>query len=239
MNVSPVVPLTSVLNCVHVHVLSTSLRLKPFNLRGRKSFSIVGIETATHGSSRSSGPFSSWNGTGHCPSLSSSPGCTGASGQGDTGSRSSKSGPCSFSWCSNLPQPHLNMEEYWNQLAGFLQVPRTRLELEDTAALSHMLQARQAAVHSSVDPVAIRASVVRVSPHNIYQHCLALGEICQHFGLHVESWMYSHVEIVNDPGIVDDLKCGTCLSSLWAACWAQETSLSSNGCFQSGCSAMG
>ena len=64
-----------------------------------------------------------------------------------------------------------------------------------------MLQARQAAVHSSVAPVAIRAFVVRVSSHNTFQHCLAFGEICQHFGLHVESWMYSHVEIVNDPGM--------------------------------------
>ena len=112
---------------------------------------------------------------------------------------------------SNLPQPHLNMEEYWNQLAGairragqpFLQAPRKRLERpEDTAAALYcMLQARQTAVHSSVDPVAIRVFVVQVSPHKTYQHCKAFGEICQHFGLHVESWMYSHVVIVNDPGM--------------------------------------
>ena len=110
-----------------------------------------------------------------------------------------------------MPQPHLNVEEYWNQLAGaflragqsFLQAPHRRLERPEgtAAALLRMLQARQVAAHSSADPVAIRAFVVRVSQHNTYQHCLAFGENCQHYGLHVESWMHSHVEIVDDPGM--------------------------------------
>ena len=150
MNVSSVVPLTSVLHhCVRVHVSSTSLRLQQFNFRfGTQEFFDRWNETATRGSSRSSGPISSWNGTRHCPSLSSSPSCTGASvGQGETGWSRFLAGVQreleGLVSGSNLPQPHLNMEEYWNQLAGairragqpFLQVPRKRLErLENTAA---------------------------------------------------------------------------------------------------------
>ena len=35
--------------------------------------------------------------------------------------------------------------------------------------------------HSPADPVTLRASVVRVSPHSTYQHCLSFGEISLHF----------------------------------------------------------
>ena len=136
----------------------------------------MGIKTATPGGSRSSRPFASWNGTGHCVFH---PGFTGLRwdkeklaslvlrGQGRARFLEdvSKRGGGSCHGFKFLSQPHLTAEEHWNQLAGavrragqsFLQVTRKRLERpEDTAVtLQSMLQARKAVVHSPVDPVAL------------------------------------------------------------------------------------
>ena len=101
--------------------------------------------------------------TGHCACLSSNSGYNCASlGQRKTGRSRSRGrlkragGSCVLG--SNLSQPHLTAEEYWNQLAGtvrrarqsFLQVTRKHLERpEDTAAaLLSVLHARKAVVGS-------------------------------------------------------------------------------------------
>ena len=127
------------------------------------------------------------------------PGCTGASvEQGEIGrSRSSRSGPCSFEglvFGSNFSQPHLTAEEYWNQLSGsvrragqsFLQITRKRLERPRTQLLLCKVCVRPEMLWFMNQWILwlSKASVVRVSPHHTYQHCLSFGEFFLHFGLH-------------------------------------------------------